>query len=85
VGGGEVWEISWFEWEVFKRHGSWGGWGRECKERDNGEDVGLRGGRCMWVPSGVDWELAGETRRKRAKEDRNRGGLGGEIQRIKVD
>lgn len=31
----------------------------------------------MWVPSGADWELAGETGCKRAKEDRNRGRLEG--------
>jgi len=31
----------------------------------------------MWVPSGADWELAGETGCKRAKEDRNRSRLGG--------
>jgi len=75
VGGGEVGEVGWLEWKVFERHRSRGGWSGERKERDNGEDVGLRGGGCMRVPSGVDWELTRETRGKRAKEDRDRSGL----------
>jgi hypothetical protein len=75
VSGGEVGKVGWFEWEVFERHWSGCGCSGECKEGDNGEDIWLGGGRSMWVPSGIDWELAGETRRKRAKEDRDGGGL----------
>ena len=75
MGGGKIGEVGWLEWEVFERHGSGGGWSGECKEGDNGEDVGLGGGWCMWVPRGVDWELTRETRGKRAKEDRNRSWL----------
>ena len=75
VGGGEVGEVSWLEWKVFERHGSGGGWSGEREEGDNGEDVGLRGGRRMWVPSGIDWEFTRETGGERAKEDRDRSGL----------
>jgi len=76
VSGGEVGNVGWLEWEVFERHESGGRWSRERKEGDNREDVGLCGGRCMWIPGGVDWELTGETGCKGAKEDRNRSGLG---------
>lgn len=76
MGGREVGKISRLEWEMFKRHRSRGGWSGECKEGDNRENVGLCRGRRVRVPSGVDWEFTGEARCKRAKEDRNRSGLG---------
>lgn len=76
MGGGEVGKVGRLEWKEFERHGSGGGWSRESKEGDNGENVGLCGRRCMWVPGGVDWELTGESGRKGAKEDWNGSRLG---------
>lgn len=36
MGRGKVRKVCWLEWEVFKRHGSGGGWGTESKEGDDG-------------------------------------------------
>lgn len=75
MGGGEVGKVGWLEWEMFERHRNRGGWGRESKEGDDGEDVWLCGRRRVWVSSGVDWVLTGETGGKRAKKDRDRSRL----------
>lgn len=75
MGRSEIWKVRRLEWEVFKRYGGRVGRGRERKEGDDGEDVGLCGGRGVRVPCGVDWEFAGEARCQRAKEYRNGSGL----------
>ena len=76
MGGVEVRKVNWLEWKVFKRHRSGDRWSRESEEGDDGYDIGLRGGRCMWVPRRVDREFTGEAGGERAQENWDRGRLG---------
>lgn len=73
VGAVEILHVVSFERDALE----WGMDGACWKgdEGDQGVDVGLRGGRSVWVACGAEGEPSGKGRKQGAHEDGNGGGL----------